>query len=91
MAYERSIAILRSVQRLRNRLETVELCLDALSWEDRRVLEHFYIEPECGNFMQLCGELGVEKSGVYRRKTRALQRISQLFEENGVGIWRDDF
>ena len=54
------------------------------------VLEHFYMEPD-GDLSQLCDSLQVEKSSVYRRKYRALQKIGELFEEFGVVLLRDDF
>ena len=75
---------------LRHQLELVEECLDLLCLEDRMVLAHFYMGGD-GDISQLCDSLQVEKSSVYRRKYRALQRIGGLFEEYGVALCRDDF
>lgn len=88
--YQRTERILRGLGRLRRQLELVEECLEQLSLEEQMVLEHFYLEPG-GEVAQLCDSLQVEKSSVYRRKYRALQKIAALFEENGVALCRDDF
>ncbi len=87
---QRTERILRGLGRLRHQLELAEDCLDQLPLEDRMVLEHFYMEPD-GDLSQLCDSLQVEKSSVYRRKYRALQKIGELFEEFGVVLLRDDF
>jgi len=91
MGFEREVAVLRQAEVMRAQLERIEECLDALSYEDRLVLELLCIHPESGNLTQLCDTLNIEKSSVYRRKYRALHRIRELFVKNGVGSLRDDF
>ena len=87
---ERTERVLRRLGWLRHQLELADECLDLLNLEDKMVLEHFYIEPG-EELAQLCDSLQVEKSSVYRRKYRALQKIGELFEEYGVALCRDDF
>ena len=87
---ERVERVLRRLNWLRHQLELVEDCLDLLNLEDKMVLEHFYMDPG-EELAQLCDSLQLEKSSVYRRKYRALQKIGELFEEYGVALCRDDF
>lgn len=53
-----------------------EKAMEALSREDRLVLELMYISPGTGSMQQLCQQLEVEQSSVYRRRDRALQRFA---------------
>ena len=87
---ERTERVLRRLGWLRHQLELADECLDLLNLEDKMVLEHFYMDCD-GDISQLCDSLQVEKSSVYRRKYRALQKIGELFEEYGVALCRDDF
>lgn len=57
-------------------LATVDRALDLLALEDRLILERFYIHPAKGNVDRLCEELAIEKAGIYKRKDKALRRLT---------------
>jgi hypothetical protein len=72
-----------SRQELRWRLEQAESwlsctdrALDALSGEEKLVLQRFYISPEKGSVERLCSELGLESSSVYRKRDKALRHFT---------------
>lgn len=50
--------------------------LAALSDEERRILEVFYISRPYNHILRLCEALSVEKSEVYRRKNAALDKFT---------------
>ena len=50
--------------------------LAALSKEERRILEVFYVSRPYDHVSRLCEELSVEKSEVYRRKNAALDKFT---------------
>ncbi len=54
----------------------VEAALQALSQEERLLLDRFYIHPARGNVGRLCEELCLERAAVYRRKDQALRRFT---------------
>ena len=56
----------------------MEKALDALTAEERLVLERFYINPHKGSVDRLCEELGVERTAVYKRKDAARERFTKL-------------
>ena len=68
----------------------VEACLEALSDEERILLEELYVRQGGGNLAELMDRMGVPKTTAYRRKHRAITRISKIFDEKGVGISWDD-
>lgn len=57
-------------------IEVTEKGLAALTKEERRILELFFILRPYDHVGQLCGELKVEKSEVYRRKDSALRKFT---------------
>ncbi len=57
-------------------LATMDRALDLLDREDRLILERFYIHPAKGNVDRLCEELAIEKAGIYKRKDKALRRLT---------------
>lgn len=83
MGFEREVAVLRSVERLRRRVERIEECLEALTYEERLVAE-IVADREGEKIMRICEALQVSEPTAYRRKNRVLHRISQLFRENRV-------
>ena len=50
--------------------------LDALSEQERRVLEGFYVDRQRGHVERLCEELCVEKSKIYQIKDDALRKFT---------------
>ena len=66
----------RSLEQARQWLETVNLALGVLTPAEKRILYHFYIAPTTGSMDQLCNDLGVERSSVYRRREKALHRFT---------------
>ena len=57
-------------------IEITEKGLAALTKEERRILELFYIARPYDHVSRLCEELSVEKSEVYRRKNTALDKFT---------------
>lgn len=57
-------------------IEITEKGLAALTDEERRILELFYISRPYDHVTRLCQELKVEKSEVYRRKNTALDKFT---------------
>lgn len=69
-------ALKRSLENARRWVDTTEDALSVLSPEEKLVLERMYICPEKGVVNQLCSELGVEQSSVYRKRDCALYRFT---------------
>lgn len=66
----------RAKQRTAEWVEWVNKALRALTDADRHLLDMFYVNRRKGHAEQLCEELHVEKSEVYRRKEKALRRFT---------------
>lgn len=79
-AYLNNICKRDELKRARQQAECwvkmVDDALTLLTDEERLVLERFFICPGKGNVDRLCGELGVEKATVYRRRDQALRRFT---------------
>lgn len=59
----------------RREIEVTNKALAALSDDERRILELFYINRQNGYIDRLCGELCVERSRVYTLKDEALRKF----------------
>lgn len=57
-------------------IAVMDNALAALTDEERVVLERFYINPHKGSVNRLCEELNMELAGVYKRKGKALRRLT---------------
>ena len=57
-------------------LRITDRALTALSHEEKQILSRLYIYPEKGNLEKLCAELKLEKSSIYRRRDKALERFT---------------
>lgn len=57
-------------------LRSVDRGFTALNSEEKKILHRLYIYPEKGNLEQLCKELGMETSTVYRRRDKALEHFT---------------
>lgn len=49
--------------------------LETLTPEDRKLLTHLYIDTD-GSVQQLCYEMGMEKTSLYRRRDAALRTLT---------------
>ena len=56
--------------------EVVNNALSALEPEERLILHRLYILPQVGALAQLSEKLGVEKSSIYRRRDKALNKFT---------------
>ena len=65
-----------NLERSRSWVRMTEEALKRLTGEERLILRRLYIYPESGSLERLCQELGVEKSSVYRRRDRALEKFT---------------
>ncbi len=57
-------------------LNIIDRGLEALSENDRLIIEHFYIDRRANHAVELMKRLNVEQSQVYRMKDRALYRFT---------------
>ena len=60
----------------------VEAAMSVLTPEERRILDKCYVNRKRGAVDDLCGELGVEYSTVYRWRDRALRRFAKAMFGN---------
>lgn len=65
-----------SLEQARQWMETVSRALGVLDPEERFVLHQLYMYPQTGGVEQICEKLGVEKTSVYRRRDKALQKFT---------------
>lgn len=66
----------RSFDNAKAWVTTTDLALSVLSREERMILQRMYIQPQKGVVNQLCGELGMEQSSIYRRRDNALYQFT---------------
>lgn len=64
-------------QQTRQWLESTDRALAALKPEEKLVLYRLFIQPKKNNVERLCGELGTERSGIYRRRDAALRHFTR--------------
>ena len=69
---------LRGYEYLRHSLEETEQALAQLSPAERLVIQMLVIRQDRGNLGRLCQMLEVEKSTVYRIRTKALRQLADL-------------
>ena len=74
IAYQQELE--RQLREIHTSVAGIEEALGALSQEEQLILDRFYINPLAGGAERLCEELNMERSTVYRRKERALQRFT---------------
>ena len=66
----------QTLEHTRHWLDQLGRGLDALTEEERTVLDMLYIHPKKGNATKLCEVLEVEQSTVYRRRDKALEHLN---------------
>ena len=71
--------LLWALQQAQMWLKSTDRALTALSQEEKLILHRLYIYPEKGSLEQLCKELGVESSSIYRRRDRALHHFTLAY------------
>lgn len=62
----------------RKYVELTQRCLDALTEEERLILERFYICRSQGWAEELMEQLYIERTEVYRRKDNALRKFTKV-------------
>lgn len=60
-------------------LQTTDRALTALSKAERQILHRLYMYPEKGGVEQLCTELGMETSSIYRHRDKALKHFTMAY------------
>lgn len=76
LARENSPQTRQALEHTRYWLDQLDRGLEALTEEERTVLDMLYIHPKKGNPGRLCEILQVEQSSVYRRRDRALSKLN---------------
>ena len=66
----------RMLRQVKQWLSVADRGLLALDAEERLVLQRLYLYPQKGAVENLCSELGLEQSSVYRKRDKALQRFT---------------
>lgn len=69
-------SLTRSYRNARIWVDTTDKALSVLQPEEKLILLRMYIHPEKGSVNQLCQELTVEQSTVYRKRDTALSRFT---------------
>ena len=65
-----------ALDQTRRWLHCTDRALRCLSAEERLILQRMFIYPENGCVQQLCQELDVEQSTVYRKRDKALEKFT---------------
>lgn len=74
----------RTLEQARLWIKSVSRALTVLSPQEKLVLTRLYIYPEKGAVQQLCQELEMEQSTVYRKRDAALEKFTlALYGEIG--------
>ena len=68
---------LRQLEYTRVALTALEQALQMLTPEELLILDRMLIHPRKGAVQQLCQILNVEKSGIYRRKDKAVDKVAK--------------
>lgn len=69
---------LQGLDAMRQAVQTVDGALQVLTPEERLVAQMLLISPQRGNVQRLCEMLCVEKSSVYRRRERVLEKLERV-------------
>ena len=65
-----------SLTQAQNWTQTVNRALASLDPEERLILQQLYVLPQAGALERLSEKLGIEKSSMYRRRDKALQKFT---------------
>ena len=66
----------RQLDQAKQWVSVVERSLEILDNEEKRILELMYIHRRSGSVEQLCSELSIEKTSVYRYRDTALHKFT---------------
>ena len=66
-----------SLEQTRRWIRLMDRGLAVLDDREKAILEQLYIYPRAGAMERLCAELGVEKTSIYRRRDRALEKFTR--------------
>ena len=69
-------ALTRSYENAKAWVDTTAKALSVLNSDEERILQQMYIYPQKGVVNQLCSELGMEQSSIYRKRDQALYRFT---------------
>ena len=67
----------KEISRMQARLAAFEKAWRSLTREEQEILHRTVVDNRKGQVEWLCGELGIEKSAVYRRRDKALQKLGE--------------
>ena len=57
-------------------LQITDRALKALGGEEQMILQKLYIHKSSGALSELCQTLGIEKSSIYRKRDKALEKLA---------------
>jgi len=73
---------LRELDGLRQKVAQMEAAMEALTPEERLVVQMMLVCPEKGAGQKLCQILGLEIATVYRRRERAVRKLERALFGN---------
>ncbi len=65
-------------------VERVERALHALTAENQKILDYFFVSPRRGAASMLAEELGIEEKTVYNRRNSALRMFTMAMYGNSI-------
>lgn len=78
------VTLAKDITVLEAAIEKIDLALESLQSNERRVVEIFYIEQ--GNYKNAMKELNISQATVWRLKDTALEKMSKLVDVNAKRI-----
>lgn len=77
MDKQKIVAWVRQVEDMRQQVQSFDCSVQALTPEERLVLDMLVRHPAKGNVQKLCQILEVEESSIYRRREKALGKLAR--------------
>ena len=81
MTRDQLVARLRSLKGDLAQLARLQQALESLDPCQREIIEKMYISPVRYAGMELCEKFSIEMAAVYRRRNKALQKLSEALGE----------
>ena len=74
------VTLAKDITVLEAAIEKIDLALESLQPNERRIIEVFYFE--CGTYRNAMKDLGISQATVWRLKETALEKMSKLVDVN---------
>lgn len=74
---QRRQSLEEALEQTRCWIRVTDAALATLEKEEQLILRRLYFQGDAGTVSRLCGQLNLEKSSVYRKRDKALQKFTQ--------------